>query len=168
MQDEAGEQIGVGAGVAGGEQENQLAGTPLADRLRLKDEVSQLAKSICTSTAGTPVAALRQLNFILEARYSEVWEMLLTPAELLQKREEADGTGEQQPAAEATNAQGAGSSDAEMAATERSDQIKPGQAEPLVEEQKEEASVKLDFYQHVLRAIADLMLAEVAVQPDVS
>jgi hypothetical protein len=26
--------------------------------------------------------------------------------------------------------------------------------------------VKLDFYQHVLRAIADLMLAEVAVQPD--
>jgi hypothetical protein len=55
-----------------------------------------------------------------------------------------------------------------MAATERSDQIKSDQAEPLVEEKKVEASVKLDFYQHVLRAIADLMLAEVAVQPDVS
>lgn len=87
-----------------------------------------MAKSICTSIAGThaPVVALRQLNFILEARYSEVWEMLLTPSELLQKREEADGTEEQQPAAQATNAQGAGSSDAEMAATERSDQIKSG------------------------------------------
>ena len=61
MQDEAGEQIGVGNGIAGGEQENQLVGTPLADRLRLKDEVSQLAKSICTSIAGThaPVVALR-------------------------------------------------------------------------------------------------------------
>ena len=158
--------------IADGEQDNQLVGTPLADRLRLKDEVSQLAKSICTSTAGTPVAALRQLNFILEARYSEVWEMLLTPAELLQQREEADGTEEQQPAAAVTNmkmnAQGPGSSDAEMAATERSDQIQSDQAEPLVEEKKVEASVKLDFYQHVLRAIADLMLAEVAVQPDVS
>ena len=66
------------------------------------------------------------------------------------------------------NAQGPGSSDAEMAATERSDQIQSDQAEPLVEEKKVEASVKLDFYQHVLRAIADLMLAEVAVQPDVS
>jgi hypothetical protein len=107
---------------------------------------------------------LRQLNFILEARYSEVWEMLLTPAELLQKREEADSTEEQQPAAQATNAQGAGSSDAEMAATERSDQIKSGQAEPFVE-----ASVKLDFYQHVLGAIADLMLNEIAIRgPDVS
>lgn len=98
----------MGGGIADGQQENQLVGTPLADRLRLKDEVSQLAKSICTSTTGTPVVALRQLNFILEARYSEVWEMLLTPAELLQKREEADGTKEQQPAAEATNAQAAG------------------------------------------------------------
>ena len=60
--------------------------------------------------------------------------MLLTPAELLQKREEADGTGEQQPAAQATNAQGAGSSDAEMAATERSDQIKSGAALATIEE----------------------------------
>ena len=153
----------MGSGIVGGEQEHQLVGTPLADRLRLKDEVGQLATSICASGAGPPVLALRQLNFILEARYSEVWEMLSTPAELLQKREEAGGTVEQQPPAEATHAQGAGSSDAEMAATERSDQIKSGEAEPLVE-----ASVKLDFYRHVLGAIADLMLAEVAVQPDVS
>ena len=157
----------MGGGIVGGEKEHQLVGTPLADRLRLKDQVGQLATSICTSAAGPPVLALRQLNFILEARYSEVWEMLLTPAELLQKREEADGTGEQQPPAEATNAQGAGSSDAEMAATERSDQIKSGEAEPLKDDIKE-ASVKLDFYRHVLGAIADLMLAEVAVQPDVS
>ena len=39
--------------------------------------------------------------------------------------------------------------------------------EPLKDDIKE-ASVKLDFYRHVLGAIADLMLAEVAVQPDVS
>lgn len=45
MQDEVGGQIDAGNqmienGIAGGEQENQLVGTPLADRLRLKDEVS--------------------------------------------------------------------------------------------------------------------------------
>jgi hypothetical protein len=60
--------------------------------------------------------------------------MLLTPAELLQPPEQAEGAKEQ-PEADATRAQGrsqgegAASSDASMPAAEHSDQIESGQAE---------------------------------------
>ena len=133
-----------------------------------------LARSICKSIEGKyePAAELNRLNFLLDARYQEVWEMLLTPAELLQPPEQADGA-EEQPEADATKArghspgEGAASSDASMPAAEHSDQIESGQAEGQGEPDAEpsaETSVKLDFYQRVLAAIADLMLNEFSVQ----
>jgi hypothetical protein len=66
-------------------QSKELTPERLEELIQLREEISTLAPHIAKSIAGKsePVADLNKLNFLLDAHFEDVWQMLHTPAHLL-------------------------------------------------------------------------------------
>lgn len=91
--------------------------------------------------------------------------MLLTPANLLYRTEKAGANEIPISGAPSVDAWPGGASSATASQAESAKSAVSGSAQASApEELKQEANVKLDFYQHVLRAITDLILNECSVQ----